>query len=429
MSGPAVEYLQYPRLLRNPRRPAADIRRLQEKALARLVAQAGVHVSFYRDMFRAAGLRPGDIRTVDALRALPLTSKSQLQDLPVPDRTADDVDLSRCRSFSTSGTTGLPLRTFYTPADTTLKNLAWARAHRFGGLRPRQKTAVLIGQKRESRRPSWYERLGVWRRQEISSWDPPADWMRRLSDWRPDVLLGYVMTLKILAETLRDSGVSLPLQAVFHSSALLDASSRRFLEDVFGCPVRDFYGSDEAGCIAWECPACSGYHIAADMVIVEIIKEGRPAEPGEEGEVVVTNLHSRAMPFIRYRQGDIAILSSRNPVCGLNFPLLERIQGRTDDFLTIPGRGKVTPHVVYHLLDPIPGLKRWRITQVDSLRLIVECEPSGGAAPDLQSRVETGLRLFFPPVVALDIRVVDVILILPGRKFRAVSSSIGGFGQ
>lgn len=424
MPGWRLEYLQYPRLIRNAARPAASIRRLQDAALGRLAEHARLHVPFYHDLFRSAGFAPRERATLDSFSALPLTSKETLHGLSVAERTADDIDLKRCRSFSTSGTTGIPLKSFFTQQDTVLKNLAWIRAQKFCGLKPGHRIAVLVGQRETARRPSAYERLGLWRRFEVSSWGEPASWLAELRRWRPDVLLGYVMTLKLLAEELMKTGSGLPLQAVFHSSAYLDGPSRRFLEQAFGCPVRDFYGSDEAGCIAWECPKCSGYHIAADMVIVEILKDDRPAAPGEAGEVVVTNLYSRAMPFIRYRQGDVAVLSERRPVCGVQFPLLERIEGRTDDFLVLPGRGKVTPHIVYHLMDPVAGLARWRITQTEALRLAVECEPVGVPPADLVPRIESQLRRLVPASVALEIQIIDRIPVPPDRKFRAVSSAV-----
>lgn len=425
MSGLRSEHFHYPGLLRNPRRPAAEIRQLQERKLARLLSHARAHVPYYREMFKTAGFPSGTSGWVEGFGALPLTSKVQLRALPVSERTADNVDLSRCRSFSTSGTTGIPLKSFFTPGDMIMKNLAWTRAFRLAGARPGQKTAALVGPQYGPRRASWYERLGLWRRLEISSAGAPEEWIRRLKEWRPDILLGYVLNLKLLAEALQTAQEEIPLQAVFQSSALLDEASRRFLEAVFRVPVRDFYGSDEAGCIAWECPACAGYHIAADMLLVEIIKDGRAAGPGEEGEIVVTNFHSAAMPFIRYRQGDVATVAAHPPRCGRSFPLLERIQGRTDDFVILPDGRKLTPHVLYHALDPIAGLGRWRIVQDEPLLLRVECERAAGSAEDLRRAVETGLRAHLPAALRLDIRIVAAIPVSPGQKFRAVHSKLG----
>jgi len=424
MFTPRLETLHYPSLLRAPRRPGVEVRRLQERKLVRTGAHARAHVAYYRDLFLAAGLGPGDPLTLEALAALPMTSKERLRELSPAEGTADDVDLSRCVTFASSGTTGVPLTIPFTRADNTVMNLGWFRAQAYGGQRPRHKLAAFNRRPPAPASPSPYERFGLWRRLELSSWDEPAIWVEALSAWRPDFLMGNVKILKILAEALAARGRGIPLRKIFHCSELLDEPSRRFLEKTLGCGVLDFYGSREAGCIAWECPACSGYHVAEDLLVVEILKDGRPAAPGEAGEVVITNLHSRAMPFIRFRQGDVAVRSGREPVCGVNLPLLERIDGRIPDFLVLPRRGRISPHIVYHLLDPLPGLARWRITQDEPLRLLVECEPGGAEASDLRSRVESQLRRLVPAEVALDIIILGRIPVLSGEKFRAVRSSL-----
>jgi phenylacetate-CoA ligase len=95
--------------------------------------------------------------------------------------------------------------------------------------------------------------------------------------------------------------------------------------------------------MAWECRHSGDLHTCDDGVLIEVLVDGRPAEPGERGEVVVTNLHAYAMPFIRYRIGDVA---TREAPCGCGAPFaaigeirsssglpLDRIQPAAD-----PGR-------------------------------------------------------------------------------------------
>jgi phenylacetate-CoA ligase len=354
-----------------------------------------------------------------------VSRKDGYRALPLAWKTAAGVDLSRCRSFDTSGTTGVPLTGYFLRSDNRAMNLGWLRAQTLCGLRPRHRFASLAPVRPTSQRSSFHERVGFYPRREFYIGDPPERLLSALRKWRPDILLGYVMSLRLLAEAVVADGRPLPLRDVFHTSAFLDPASRRFLEESFRCRVSDFYGSIEAGCIAWECPTCAGYHIAADMVIVEVLKHGRPAAPGEAGEVVVTNLHSRAMPFIRFGLNDTAVLSERPPVCGAMFPLLERIDGRIDDFLVLPRRGRVAPPLVYKLVNEIPGLARWRIRQDALLHVDVEGEALDRDPADLQAALESNLRRIIPAEVRIDIRIVERIEIPPERKFRVVSSSVG----
>jgi phenylacetate-CoA ligase len=102
------------------------------------------------------------------------------------------------------------------------------------------------------------------------------------------------------------------------------------IADAFGCGVFDKYGSREFSGIAWECEQHDGHHVVAESFIVEILKDGRPALPGELGEVVITDLNNLVMPLIRYRIGDLAVAMDPAAACacGRGLPRIGRIEGR-----------------------------------------------------------------------------------------------------
>ena len=102
------------------------------------------------------------------------------------------------------------------------------------------------------------------------------------------------------------------------------------MENSFGCKVFDKYGSREFSGIAYECEAHQGHHVVAESYVVEILKDGRPAKPGEMGEVVVTDLNNYCMPLIRYRLGDVAVAvdPKASCACGRGLPLIGKIEGR-----------------------------------------------------------------------------------------------------
>lgn len=114
------------------------------------------------------------------------------------------------------------------------------------------------------------------------------------------------------------------------------------MESTFTAPVADIYACSEAGDIAWQCLNGNGYHINMDNVIVEIIRDGKPASVGQVGEVVITNLNRYAMPIIRYKNGDLAKLSAESCPCGCRLPLMGEIIGRVGEDISLPN-GKVIP--------------------------------------------------------------------------------------
>ena len=96
---------------------------------------------------------------------------------------------------------------------------------------------------------------------------------------------------------------------------------REKIEQEFACPVVNGYGGRNAGFIADQCPS-GNMHIAAEDIIVEIINNQREVLPiGKTGEIVVTHLATRDFPFIRYRTGDIGVLSDRCCSCGRGLPI------------------------------------------------------------------------------------------------------------
>jgi len=410
-------------LWRNQWRSADELRAGQDRKLRDLVRHAYETVPFYRDLYDSVGFSPAAFRGLADLQSLPIVSKDDLRRWPADQTVARGTDLRRCQASSSSGTTGIPLTVYASPRDSTVRNLGWIRTYLANGMSPFDALAAFVGRAPAERAGRWNERIGVFRRHEISAWLGPDEWVARLQKWRPEAMTGYVMTLRILAEFVRDRPeVNIRPRVIFHTSALLDDGSRRLFEDVFGCRVVDIYGSDEAGCIAWECPTCREYHVNEDLVLLEVLRDGRPALPGEDGDVVCTSLCSSVMPFIRYRQGDVVQVSARRPACGRGFPLIARIQGRVEDFLVLGNGQKMPPHPFYHCIDPVAGITRWRIVQETAGRLRVEILRGHGLSAGVVPSVERNLAALTRGEMQIQVVVVDDLAVAPGEKFRTIRS-------
>ena len=322
-------------LLKAQWKSRAEIEDLQNKKLRHLVRHAYNNVAYYRRLFDSAGIKPEDIGGTRDLSKIPLTSKNELQRLPLSEITASGIDLSRCIKSRTSGATGKPLEIVSSSADRSIMNPSFIRAYLAWGLKPWNRLAFFQARKEQLEKKSWYEYLQILPRQNLSVWESGEKWMDQIRNWQPQLLQGYILTMKLLADAARkNASGQLRIPMIVNTSGTLDDHGREMLRSVFQAQVIDIYASEEAGSvIAWECPVCSEYHINSDTVILEILKDGTPAGPDEEGEVVLTNLYNYTMPFIRYRQEDMGVFSAREPLCGRGLPLMKEIKGRSGDFV------------------------------------------------------------------------------------------------
>lgn len=316
------------------------IREYQEIKLHQLIIHAYHHVPFYRDCFEQRGLTPEDIKTIADLQKLPIIDKKNVRENLYLGIMSDNHDKNQIQKVQTSGSTGEP---FVTYAEKKQLEMRWAATqrslewtgyqfgdrqvrlwHKYLGMKPLEVIKEIIDAKLSRRRfiPVYEitdENLGAY--------------VKQIMKYKPAILDGYAESFNLIARFLkRNSYFGHTPKGIMSSAQSLPEESRRIIEDTFHCGVFDKYGAREfAGGLAYQCSERKGYHVVAECAIIEIIKDGRPAQPGEVGEVIVTELNNYAMPLIRYKVGDLAVAVSENQecACGRGLPLIGEIQGRT----------------------------------------------------------------------------------------------------
>ena len=403
----------------------------QNKRLRRLLAHAYENVEYYRRLFDRSGIKPGDIRSVADLSAIPVTSREDIRDSAVEDVVARCVDPRRLLTWNTSGSSGMPLDIRRTWWEERTLNVRRFRAYREMGLRARDRIAsVCRPQPTGANDHQWLHRtlqsLGVYRRVPVSCFDACGEIVRKLADAKPDVVFGSPGVLSLVARNI-DPKSRLQVQPRFIGAGgeVLTPSMREQIGQGFGARVFDTYASYEFSLMAWECPATGRMHVCDDSVIVEVIKDGRPAAPGERGEVVATALHSFAMPFMRYRLGDIVTKGEVGCPCGAPYSTIREIQGRIIDHFVLPGGRVVNPYAVTGPLKrTAPWIKQFQLTQESEdrfiFRIVAATRPSGQDLASLSACAKT----IVGPDVRFETRVVPDIPLEPSGKFRAWRSFV-----
>ncbi len=330
--------------LRRQWQPAEQIRALQERRLRAIVRYAARHVPFYRLHFQAAGVDPETIHGLQDLPRLPLTVKQDLQ-ANYPDRMIPPfVRPDHYQVVTTSGTSGLVAHIAHDDrARDYYKALAYRHLHEIG-YRPWHRLAYL---RHESHPRHVWERLGLARQCFISSLMPVADQITHLIACHPQVISAYPSILTLLARELPSHPQARQLRptAILCHSELLPPAWRECIASAFDCPVFDDYSTLEFFQMAFEC-CHHHYHIHADNVVLEFLRDGQPVEPGLVGEIVATGLTNRAMPLIRYCTGDLGALNPQPCPCGRGLPTIKVLTGRKEDtLLTADGR-EISPLTV-----------------------------------------------------------------------------------
>jgi phenylacetate-CoA ligase len=293
----------------------AELRAWQDARLRRLVLHAYESVPFYRRLFDRHRLHPRHIRGVVDLDLIPTTDKAEMRRRGPLDLLAKGHDPEALLSVRSNGASGEPFTVRRTWLEDTLQSLLRFRAYREFGVRPRDRIVVVGGHGRpDAGLGRTLRALGYQQKQVIDGLQDSTHVAAQLREAQPEALIGLPSLLDSLtAPELADAvGVVRPRVVILGGESATPAMRLR-IRETFAAPLREIYTSHECPLLAWECRHSGDLHTCDDGVLVEVLRDGRPAEAGERGEVVMTNLHAYAMPFIRYRMGDLA---TRAEPCG-----------------------------------------------------------------------------------------------------------------
>ena len=382
------------------------------------------NVKYYHRLFNYAGVKPEDIRAIEDLHKIPITTKQQLQKLEPEEIIAKGINTNRCKKIRTSGSTGIPLSILFTRKDIEFYNLMWARAAMEGGQRLWDRFVYLKAIP-PPRPRYWFEHLGIWKKQVVSyryTLEKQIEDLRRI---RPQIIKGYSQKLFELARFIKEKGIyDIRPRMVITMGCTLDHMSHEMIKSSFSTEVFDFYGCFELGCIAWECSEHNGYHINCDSLVLELIKDDRAAPTGEMGKIVCTGLHSFAMPLIRYEIGDVGIASDKKCPCGRGLPLLKSIEGRTDDlFVSSDGKLYTTPGFLVYLRF-VSGISQFRIIQESLKCIIVQIAPDKNFSEETIKEIKEQFLKLMGTDFDIKVEVVDTIPPDPSGKLRSIISKV-----
>lgn len=334
----------------------------------------------------------------------------------------------------TSGSTGTPVRTYFTNADFR-RSLALreTRACRAAGVSYRLPRATFSGRlvvpDAASRGPFYRFNL-VERQVYFSAFhvapQNAAAYIDALRRHRIIWATGYAHSYEQLARMMVEQGIPRPqtLRAIITTSEKLTTAGRTVIERAFGCRVFEEYGTVEDA--AWACEREDGrLYVSPDAGILELVRpDGTsiPPDSDEEGEVVATGFIRRSQPFIRYRVGDLARWDPAPSRLGLAMPALKEIVGRLEDVIVGPdGRRTVRFHGIF---TELPGVREAQVVQERRDLLRIKVVPAPGYGPRTVEEIKRRIAARFTDAMHVEVEPVEVIPRTKAGKYRAVVNAM-----
>lgn len=413
-------------LRRNLRISQSEMRKLQNKKLKQILSYAYNNVRFYHKKFDSVGIKPDDIKNVDDITKIPLTEKSEIQKAPLEDVISRKFELKNCIERTTSGSTGIPLTSYVDRKAGITQEAEWSRALFNSGLKITDKMAMLKDP-RYFIKKRWFENLGLMRRKWISIFEKPEIQAAKLLKYEPDTLRCYPSNMSILSHFYRDQFENLNIRIMYTSGELLDRQTRDLFEKTFHSEVFDNYVCNEFGNVAWECKEHVGYHINVDNKLVEFIQDENPVSMGEYGEIVCTSLNNYAMPLIRYQLGDIGSPDDEQCSCGVNFPLMKVVEGRTDQLLSTVDGNIVSPLIFFpYPFTNFDGILQFRVIQEKHDKIVIQMALDEGKviADNVLDDAREEIREIFGDLMQVEFELLDEIKAEKSGKIRKIVSHV-----
>jgi len=407
-----------------------ELERRQLESLNFLCRYAYQHSKFYRSLFDAHGIIPS-FKSFGELEKIPILTKEI-----ITKNFQDIITKPHEKTIwykSTGGSTGQPLHFGYSKESYAWRVAMSKRGYSWAGSTPGTKQAFIWGVPLtrqgvlKSIKNAIINKLHRQTFFNCFEFDEQAmsHCFRWLNSMQPGSIIGYTNPLYEFAKYVdANGGLDYSPKAVICAAEKLHPHQRYLIEKVFNCKAFDTYGSREFMLIASECSENKGMHISMENLYVEIVTaSGLRAKDGEPGNIVITDLHNFAFPFIRYEIGDVGVASSRLCPCGRGLHMIDSITGRSLDMIRLADGTNLPGEFFPHLMLNFVEVKKFQVEQTSYDKLVVRIVPLNDPHSLPLDAIRQAIQKNIGSGVGIDFVVLEDIPLTRTGKYRVTISN------
>jgi phenylacetate-CoA ligase len=349
----ARDYPPPPDFFRTTYRLSRDeLHAIQERRFLQTVAR-GSEIPFFQRHWGKAGMQPGDIKGLEDLTKIPPYTVAEIrQSIETHPPFGDFMGIAPGGEHplplvlqTSGGTTGLPRPMLYAPYDREVMAVLGARRYAMQGMRPGDKVLVafslgLSNGGFANREILWKYMGAVPIMTGSGASTPTRRQIELIRAWGVNVVLAFPSYLRHMALVARDEmKIDVRDFKIRMLGSHIGVEDRAAIEDLWGAPCYDSYGTHENGTLASECSQQDGMHVFEDAFMIEMVDPatGTVVADGEKGAVHITTLFRQSAPQIRFNINDISSYMTAECACGCKMRRMHKIYGRHDNMIKVRG--------------------------------------------------------------------------------------------
>jgi phenylacetate-CoA ligase len=404
----------------------AQVQKHQSQRIKELISHSVRNVPYYRKLFDSYGIKLDHINKPSDITKLPYITREDIKH-NLSQLKAENYPKNAFKKTMTGGTTGSPLELYIEHAQWLGVHFAFNKIYmEQAGYHWADKVVSFTG---ISERYMYHP---FHRTFEISSFYTAKkdfdEWYDKILKFKPSFITSYPSSLTLFTQYVCNLQKKAPvLKAIFlHGETIFDWQ-RKLLQNYYDCPVFDQYGHRERCVFATTCKHSDKYHVFPEYGLMEIIdrKGNIVTKKGEQGEIVATGFTNKVFPLIRYKTGDIAVVDEMDCECGRQYPVIERIIGRTQEFLVTHTHERVPATGLYHVIaEHSHHIKECQLYQEKEGDLIIYVVKDEGFSEHDEKHILHAFKDRFKDSFSVTLRFIPSIKRTEQGKYRYVIQKI-----